>query len=136
MSELGLIRWEAPGPYVVAFSTRRGGVSEPPFDTLNLGGRVGDDPARVEENWRRLAAQTGLGFARVRQVHGARAVHLDAPCPSPAYTRGCRVRLTATGRPVDTRSAGRQRRPGKVTAPAKKSSRAVPNDQQSRFPVK
>ncbi|HSN89933.1 MAG TPA: peptidoglycan editing factor PgeF [Anaeromyxobacteraceae bacterium] len=56
------------------FTTRQGGVSSPPFDSLNLGGRVGDDPAHVAENWRRLEAQAGLAFARVRQVHGARAV--------------------------------------------------------------
>lgn len=59
------------------FTTRRGGASEAPFDTLNLGGQVGDAPARVAENWARLEAATGLGFARVRQVHGARAVRLD-----------------------------------------------------------
>ena len=32
-----LIRWEVPGPYVVAFSTRRGGVSSDEFSSLNLG---------------------------------------------------------------------------------------------------
>jgi purine-nucleoside/S-methyl-5'-thioadenosine phosphorylase / adenosine deaminase len=56
------------------FTTRRGGVSPAPFDTLNLGGAVGDDPAAVAENWRRLERETGLGFARVKQVHGARVV--------------------------------------------------------------
>ena len=61
------------------FTTRRGGVSSAPFDDLNLGGRVGDDPARVAENWRRLEAATGLAFARVRQVHGARTVLASAP---------------------------------------------------------
>jgi YfiH family protein len=61
------------------FTTRRGGVSDPPFDSLNLGGFVSDDPARVAENWRRLRNATGLGFARVRQVHGARAVQASAP---------------------------------------------------------
>jgi hypothetical protein len=60
------------------FTTRDGGVSSPPWDALNLGGSVGDDPARVAENWRRLEASTGLRFARVRQVHGARVVRLDA----------------------------------------------------------
>ena len=40
-----MIHWDAPG-YVVAFTTRVGGVSEGPFDSLNLGGRR-DDPARV-----------------------------------------------------------------------------------------
>jgi YfiH family protein len=62
------------------FTTRQGGVSAPPYDTLNLGGAVGDDPARVAENWRRLEAHTGLRFARVRQVHGARVLRADAPC--------------------------------------------------------
>jgi YfiH family protein len=62
------------------FTTRAGGVSAPPFDRLNLGGAVGDDPAHVAENWRRLERETGLRFARVRQVHGARAVRADAPC--------------------------------------------------------
>jgi YfiH family protein len=62
------------------FTTRAGGASAAPFDALNLGDRVGDDPAAVEENWRRLAAATGLGFARVRQVHGAEVVEAEGPC--------------------------------------------------------
>jgi YfiH family protein len=61
------------------FTTRSGGVSTPPYDALNLGGAVGDDPACVAENWRRLEARTGLRFARVQQVHGVRAVRADAP---------------------------------------------------------
>jgi YfiH family protein len=74
MTELGLIHWEAPGPYVVEFSTRRGGVSEPPFDTLNLGRLTEDDPDRVVENRRRLCAEVGTDPDRLRfgrQVHGA-----------------------------------------------------------------
>jgi hypothetical protein len=63
------------------FTTRLGGASEPPFDTLNLGGQVGDEPERVAENWARLEAATCLRFARVRQVHGARAVLARAPGP-------------------------------------------------------
>jgi YfiH family protein len=62
------------------FTTRDGGVSEPPFDRLNLGGAVGDDPARVAENWRRLERAAGLRFARVRQVHGNRVLRADAAC--------------------------------------------------------
>jgi YfiH family protein len=61
------------------FTTRRGGASGPPFDGLNLGGLVGDDPARVAENWALVERETGLSFARVRQVHGARAVRADGP---------------------------------------------------------
>jgi YfiH family protein len=63
------------------FTTRDGGVSDPPYDRLNLGGLVGDDPERVAENWRRLERATGLGFARVQQVHGARVVRAGAAGP-------------------------------------------------------
>jgi copper oxidase (laccase) domain-containing protein len=57
------------------FSTREGGVSAGPFASLNLGGSVGDDPAAVAENVRRLAAAAGVpGFATVHQVHGDRVV--------------------------------------------------------------
>ena len=62
------------------FSTRSGGVSPAPWDSLNLGGAVGDEPSRVAENWSRLEVATGLRFARVRQVHGARVVTAAAPC--------------------------------------------------------
>jgi len=73
MSELGLIRWDAPGPYVVAFSTRLGGVSGPPFDTLNLGRLTDDDPGHVTENRRRLCAEVEVEPDQLRfgrQVHG------------------------------------------------------------------
>lgn len=66
--------------YPHGFSTRLGGVSPSPWRSLNLGGAVGDEAGRVEENWRRLEAATGLAFARVRQVHGARVVTASAPC--------------------------------------------------------
>jgi YfiH family protein len=59
------------------FTTRGGGVSPEPWGSLNLGGAVGDDPGRVEENWRRLGIETGLAFARVRQVHGTGVVEAD-----------------------------------------------------------
>jgi YfiH family protein len=52
------------------FSTRRGGSSQEPFDSLNLGSSVGDDGSLVEANWGALRAATGLTFARVRQIHG------------------------------------------------------------------
>src|SRR2546423_1866219 len=74
MSDLALIRWDAPGPYLVAFSTRRGGVSEAPFDTLNLGKLTEDDPGHVHENRRRLAGEVGTDVELLRygkQVHGA-----------------------------------------------------------------
>jgi polyphenol oxidase len=60
-----LIRWDAPGPYDVVFSTRRGGVSEGPFASLNLGRKLGDVPERVDENRRRLCAATGAELDRL-----------------------------------------------------------------------
>jgi YfiH family protein len=72
-SSLPLIRWDAPGPYLAAFSTRVGGVSEAPFDTLNLGRLTDDDPERVDENRRRLCAEAGTDpelLCYSRQVHG------------------------------------------------------------------
>ena len=52
-----LLRWEVGGPYDVVFSTRVGGVSEGPFESLNLGRRTGDEVERVDENRRRLCAE-------------------------------------------------------------------------------
>jgi YfiH family protein len=54
-----LLSWEVPGPYDVAFSTRLGGVSEGPYESLNLALRTGDEPDAVQENRRRLCAEVG-----------------------------------------------------------------------------
>jgi YfiH family protein len=56
---LPLLRWDVPGPYEVVFTTRDGGVSEGPFESLNLGRRTGDEVERVDENRRRLCAAVG-----------------------------------------------------------------------------
>jgi polyphenol oxidase len=68
----------APWPDITqAAFTRRGGVSEPPFDTLNASFAVGDDPGAVAVNHRRMAAALGWPPDRsvsVRQVHGRNAV--------------------------------------------------------------
>jgi polyphenol oxidase len=71
-----VIRWAQPG-YVVAFTTRVGGVSEGVYESLNLTVGTGDDPARVEENRRRACEALSLPYERLsfnRQVH-SRAVH-------------------------------------------------------------
>jgi YfiH family protein len=63
-------------------TTRAGGVSAPPFDTFNLGDHVGDDPAAVTANRKRLTAAIGLGDDRVvwmNQVHGDHVVVVDEP---------------------------------------------------------
>ena len=70
----GLVWYEAGGDgWRVAFSTRHGGVSRPPYDTLNLGFSTADDPSAVGHNRRVLAAALGLDLARLivpGQVHG------------------------------------------------------------------
>jgi YfiH family protein len=73
---LPLLTWpalEASGADA-AVTARGGGVSAGPYATLNLSMSVGDDPALVLENRRRLAAALGVGpgeFVFARQVHGA-----------------------------------------------------------------
>ena len=57
------------------FTTRRGGHSAPPFDSLNLGRWTDDDPAAVERNREAVAALAGVPLEHVaqgRQVHGTR----------------------------------------------------------------
>ena len=72
---------EAPDGVVHAFGTRQGGVSRPPFATLNLGKNVGDEPAAVEENRRRFFGAFGIDPGRVVrawQAHGDGVLRVDA----------------------------------------------------------
>ena len=64
-----MIRWEAPGPYVVGFSTRAGGVSAGPYESLNLGALTGDDPDNVFENRRRLCNEAGAEGRRATMAY-------------------------------------------------------------------
>ena len=76
-----LFRWNGGGPYDVAFSTRLGGVSEGPFESLNLGILTGDDPECVLENRSRLCRQAGTDpeqAAMLWQQHGAGVVRAQA----------------------------------------------------------
>jgi YfiH family protein len=60
-----------PGEAQVWFFTRQGGVSEPPFDSLNISTKVGDEPEAVTENLARIrSAMDGRPSAWVRQVAG------------------------------------------------------------------
>lgn len=81
MSSLELTRWAVDGPYDVVFSTRRGGISEGEYASLNLGFLSGDERERVEENRRRLYEAAAVSAERVswpRQVHGADVVRAGA----------------------------------------------------------
>lgn len=59
-----------------AFFTRRGGVSEPPWDTLSFSMAQGDTPSAVRENRRRAARALGVperALYYLSQVHGTDA---------------------------------------------------------------
>jgi purine-nucleoside/S-methyl-5'-thioadenosine phosphorylase / adenosine deaminase len=76
--------WRASGcpGATLAFSTRRGGVSEGPYQSLNLGRSTDDRPEAVDENRRRLLSSLGLDpdhFANAGQVHGSAIVRVTAP---------------------------------------------------------
>jgi YfiH family protein len=72
--------WPRPFRVRAAVTLRQGGVSQPPFDTLNLGTHVGDDPSAVAENRRRVREALGLPRepAWLEQVHGTHVADLDA----------------------------------------------------------
>ncbi|MBE9374251.1 peptidoglycan editing factor PgeF [Saccharopolyspora sp. HNM0983] len=67
-------------------TTREGGSSRPPFDSFNLGGKVGDDPAALADNERKLADGIGLSPDRLvwmEQIHGRTAATVDGPQAEP-----------------------------------------------------
>ncbi|HEV7431508.1 MAG TPA: peptidoglycan editing factor PgeF [Steroidobacteraceae bacterium] len=72
--------WPAPAAVRAACTLRTGGVSAAPFESLNLGKNVGDEPAAVAENRRRVAAALSLPSEPVwlSQVHGTRVAEVDS----------------------------------------------------------
>ena len=84
--------WPAPTNVHAAVTTRIGGISPPPFNSLNLGDHVGDDPAAVAENRRRVVEELYLsaGPRWLSQVHGTDVV--DATAISP----GCEADASRT----------------------------------------
>lgn len=75
--------WPAPPGVHALCTTRVGGVSLPPYDSLNLGSHVGDDAAAVRANRQRLQARLqavspGVRPVFLNQVHGDGVARLDA----------------------------------------------------------
>lgn len=67
-------------PCLHGFSLRTGGVSQPPFASLNLSTKWGDDASKVEENHQRLAAAGGFrrdALMVLDQVHGREVVTVN-----------------------------------------------------------
>lgn len=90
---------ELPGGRVL-FTTRRGGVSQRPYASLNLGRWTDDEPAAVNENRRRLAAALDVPLDDVvqgRQVHGTRVERVATRPAEPQDADGQATALRATG---------------------------------------
>lgn len=87
--------WPAPPNVRAVCTTRAGGVSAAPYDSLNLGDHVGDDADRVSQN--RAIFQQALGARPVflRQVHGTRTTRLAPDTPDGTEADACIT--TATG---------------------------------------
>jgi YfiH family protein len=88
-----VIRWDVPGPYVVGFTTRQGGVSRGVYESLNLGALTEDAPENVTENRRRVCASVGADPERATmawQHHSAevtRAQPLGIVTPGTVFER-------------------------------------------------
>jgi len=89
--------WPAPAGVQAVCTTRAGGVSAAPWDTMNLGDHVGDAADAVAANRRRFVAATGAAPVFLRQPHGTDCVDLDALADGALPVADA---CTATGRGV------------------------------------
>ena len=69
--------WPAPTRVRSLMTTRNGGTSDAPFDSMNLAGHVDDDPAAVRANRERLRAHLPAEPCWLQQVHGTHGVEAD-----------------------------------------------------------
>ena len=70
-------QWPAPANVHAVLTTRVGGVSARPYDSMNLGDHVGDQPASVAANRTALQVSTGAQPVFLSQVHGIEVVDLN-----------------------------------------------------------
>lgn len=89
-----LPEWPAPSGVQAVCSTRRGGVSAAPYDSLNLGDHVGDDAAQVVRNRALFQRKLGVPPIFLSQVHGTDVLQLDANTPN-----GCVADAAVTDHP-------------------------------------
>ncbi|NIQ39547.1 MAG: peptidoglycan editing factor PgeF [Proteobacteria bacterium] len=88
---------KATGRVIHAFSTRRGGVSPPPFDSLNLSISTGDDAVNVEKNREILTGAFGLqpsALVTVNQMHGDDILVIDSSLPEDVSMTACDAIIT------------------------------------------
>lgn len=72
--------WPAPQNIQAVSTTRQGGFSQAPFDTMNLGTHVGDDPSVVSKNRNQLKQLASLPNSPLwlQQVHGTDVIHASS----------------------------------------------------------
>lgn len=87
-----LPEWPAPANVRAVCTTRCGGASLPPYDSLNLGDHVGDRGEAVASNRRLFAEALGARPVFLNQVHGLRAVELAEGVPDGVEADGCVTR--------------------------------------------
>ena len=78
--------------------TRKGGCSPPPWESLNTGGNIGDDPRRVRRNHERIFDALAVNERRactVWQVHSADIVLAQGPVPNRRWLAKADGMLTA-----------------------------------------
>jgi polyphenol oxidase len=81
--------WPAPAHVRAVFTTRSGGVSVAPFDSLNLGDHVRDEPAHVLHNRQHLQSRIGARPVFLQQVHGIEVCRLDAQTADGTVADAC-----------------------------------------------
>ena len=89
--------WPAPAHVRALCSTRSGGVSQSPYDHMNLGDHVGDSPQAVAANRVAFAQRLNAGQVAgslvkpvfLNQVHGTQVVRLDASTPDATVADAC-----------------------------------------------
>lgn len=81
--------WPAPARVRAVCTTRAGGVSAAPWDSLNLGDHVGDDTAAVTTNRGRLQQAIGARPVFLKQVHGVQVADIDARTPDGTEADAC-----------------------------------------------
>ena len=81
--------WPAPSQVRAVCTTRAGGCSRAPYDSLNLGEHVGDDAADVAQNRTTLQRQLAAQPVFLKQVHGVQVAHLTKAMAHGTEADGC-----------------------------------------------
>jgi polyphenol oxidase len=81
--------WPAPTGVRAVFTSREGGVSKPPYGSMNLGDHVGDQPNHVQINRNQLQRLIGAHCVFLQQVHGTHVLPLTAQTPDGIQADAC-----------------------------------------------